>query len=145
MTAMTACRASLAALTLCALALTAAPAAAQSDDEQLLNELMAVVDEGTAVATQTRMNVDYVPGMVTVLEGPLLASLGARTVLDAMGLVPGVMSYVGNGGEPVLLVRGVAFPFNSGNVKVLVNSIAMSREGAGVSSSVMHMPIEQVE
>lgn len=145
MTAMTACRASLVALTLSALALTAAPAAAQSDDEELLNELMAVVDEGTAVATQTRMNVDYVPGMVTVLEGSLLASLGARTVLDAMGLVPGVMSYVGNAGEPFLLVRGVAFPFNSGNVKVLVNSIAMSREGAGVSSSVMHMPIEQVE
>jgi outer membrane receptor for ferrienterochelin and colicins len=134
-----------AALPAAALALASVTAHAQSDDEQLLTELMAVVDEGTAVATQTRMNVDYVPGMVTVLEGDLLASLGARTVHDAMGLVPGVMSYLGNSGEPFLLVRGIAFPFNSGNVKVLVNSIAMSREGAGISSSVMHMPIEQVE
>jgi outer membrane receptor for ferrienterochelin and colicins len=127
------------------LATLAARAHAQSDDEQLLNELMAVVDEGTAVATQTRMNVDYVPGMVTVLEGDLLASLGARTVHDALALVPGVMSYPGNAGEPVLLVRGIAFPFNAGNVKVLVNSIAMSRESSGVGSSVLHMPIEQVE
>lgn len=145
MIAMTRRRFSLPALCAAAFVLASATARGQSDDEQLLNELMAVVDEGTAVATQTRMNVDYVPGMVTVLEGELLASLGARTVLDAMALVPGVMSYVGNNGEPFLLVRGVAFPFNAGNVKVLVNSIAMSREGSGVSSSVLHLPIEQVE
>jgi iron complex outermembrane receptor protein len=137
-----------AACALLALLLQAAVAAeppAADADAALLTELMAVVDEGTAVATQTRMNVDYVPGMVTVLESDLLQSLGARTVLDALSLVPGVLSYLGNSGEPFLLVRGTQFPFNSGNVKVLVNSIAMSREDAAISSSVLHMPIEQVE
>lgn len=114
-------------------------------DEDLLSELLAVVDEGTELATATRMNVDFVPGMVTVLEADQMAALGARTVLDALALVPGVLSARSLKGEPVLVVRSVPFPFNSGNVKVTVNSISMSRESSGLSSSVLHWPLEQVE
>jgi len=124
----------------------AAPASSDSaSDTELLNELMSVVDESTTVATQTHLNVDFVPGMVTVLESATLQSLGARTVLDALSLIPGMLTYRGSTGAPFLLVRGISFPFNSGNVKVMVNSVAMSRESSGVSSSVLHMPIEQVE
>lgn len=114
-------------------------------DEDLLSELLSVVEEGTEIATQTRMNVDFVPGMVTVLEGDLLEGLGARTVIDALALVPGVLASRGVDGSPTLIVRGVQFPFNNGNVKVTVNGLSMSREGSGVSTSVLHWPLALVD
>ncbi|MFT5369232.1 MAG: outer membrane receptor for ferrienterochelin and colicins, partial [Candidatus Latescibacterota bacterium] len=37
------------------------------------------------------------------------------------------------------------FPFNSGNIKILINSIAMSRETSATNPSVLLLPVEQVE
>src|SRR3970040_1006314 len=56
----------------------APPAAAAPDAE--LAALMAVLQEETAVATKTRMNSDFVPGLVTVLHGEEMLALGAETV-----------------------------------------------------------------
>lgn len=118
---------------------------ANPEDEQLLQELMQVVEQGTEIATRTKMNVDYVPGMATVLEGEMLEALGARTVLDAMAMVPGVLTFLTNSGQSTLLVRGIAFPFNTGNIKVLVNGLSMSGESTGISNSLLLMPLAQVE
>ena len=41
----------------------------QETDQELLDELLGIVDEGTEIATQTRMNTNFVPGTVTVLQG----------------------------------------------------------------------------
>ena len=38
-------------------------------EEKELAELLSIVQQETDVATKTRMNSDYVPGIVTVLEG----------------------------------------------------------------------------
>jgi hypothetical protein len=40
---------------------------------------MSIVAQETAVATKTRMNSDYVPGIVTVLQGDELEALGFRS------------------------------------------------------------------
>ena len=124
-----------------------APVAAQEQgaDEDLLGELMEVVDESTDIATKSHMNSDFVPGMVTILHGDELEALGARTVFDAISLIPGVLASRGSGAAPSMLVRGISYPFNSGNVKILVNSVSMSRESAGVNNSIAYLPIEQVE
>ena len=37
---------------------------------------MEILDEETTVATKTKLNSDYVPGMVTVLQGEDLEALG---------------------------------------------------------------------
>lgn len=114
-------------------------------DEELLDELMGIVDEATDIATSNRMNADFVPGTISVLQGIELEALGNRTVWDALALVPGILTTRGRAGEPIVQVRGINFPFSSGNVKVLVNSIEMSRESAGANGSVLYMPIEQVK
>lgn len=110
-----------------------------------LEELLEVLQEETAIATRTKMNRDFVPGMVTVLDGDQLEELGARTVWDALSLVPGVQSVRAAFSDPVVLVRGLNFIFNNGNVKVLVNSIEMSRESSSVNTMLLLLPIEQVE
>ncbi|MEJ2156064.1 MAG: TonB-dependent receptor [Desulfobacteraceae bacterium] len=118
---------------------------AGEEDRQQLQELLAVLDEETEVATKTRMNNDYVPGMVTVLHGDQLEALGAYTVAEALAMVPGIQVARLSTGEPTLKVRGVAFPFNAGNVKVMLNSIALSRESSGINSSVLLTPLAQVD
>ncbi len=119
--------------------------AAPPDDAALQAELMQVMEEGTELATTSRMNADFVPGIVTVLQGRELETLGMRTVWEALSLVPGLRANRKGIGEPILEVRGIGFPFSSGNVKVLVNSISMNRESAGNNSSVLLMPISQVD
>ncbi len=130
-------------LTFVSLSLVAGEATPKSDDE--LNDLLKVINEETDLATRTRMNRDYVPGMLTVLDGDTLEALGCRTVLDALSLVPGMQTFREISGAPNISVRGIAFPFNAGNTRVLIDSVALSREDAGLNSAALLTPIEQVD
>lgn len=126
--------------------LVSTPLRAQSepeDDEQ--SELESLLRQETELATRSRMNHDYVPGMVTVLQGDELETLGVRTVWEALSLVPGVQSVRDVYASPLVLVRGINFIFNSGNIKILVDSVPLNQESAGINSSILMMPIEDVE
>jgi outer membrane receptor for ferrienterochelin and colicins len=131
------------------LAVSCAPARAQdaaaSEEDAELAALLAVIEEETDLATRTRMNADFVPGIVSVLEGEQLAALGVRTVWEAMTWIPGVEAARDLRGTPTVTVRGVHFPFNNGNIRILLDGVPMSRESAGVNSAALLFPIEQVE
>tara|TARA_Y100000588_G_scaffold124518_2_gene136464 strand:- start:520 stop:1005 length:486 start_codon:yes stop_codon:yes gene_type:complete len=118
-----------------------------ADDEDFaeFQELLEIIDEETTVATKTKLNSDYVPGMVTVLHDEDLEALGIATVWEALSLVPGMQIYRSDRGDPFVTVRGMPFPFNSGNIKIPTNSVAMSRETSSLNTSVLLMPVEQVE
>ena len=117
---------------------------AEEDETEML-ELLAILDAETTIATKTKLNSDFVPGMVTVLNGEELEALGLRTVWEALSLVPGIQAYRNAGSDPMYTIRGLQFPFNSGNIKVMLNSIAMSREDSGINSPVSLLPVEQVK
>jgi iron complex outermembrane receptor protein len=110
-----------------------------------LAELLSIVEQETEVATKSRMNSDYVPGIVTVLQGDELEALGVATAAEALGLVPGMQSFLDPSSSPSVMVRGLDFPFNSGNIRILLNSVPLARNDAGVNASVLLIPIEQVE
>ncbi len=118
---------------------------ARAEEQEELLELLAVLEQETEIATKTRMNSDYVPGMVTVLHGEQLEALGVHTVAEALTMVPGIQLSRVFSGEPSVKIRGIAFPFNSGNIKVMLNSIALSRESSGINSSVLLTPVAQVD
>lgn len=61
---------------LCSAADSAAPQQQQKGEEKELADLLSIVQQETDVATKTRMNSDYVPGIVSVLEGDDLEALG---------------------------------------------------------------------
>lgn len=126
-------------------ALQLAANSAGEEDRRELRELLAVLDEETEVATKTKMNNDYVPGMVTVLHGEQLEALGVKTAAEALAMVPGIQVARLSTGEPTVKVRGIAFPFNAGNIKVMLNSIALSRESSGINSSVLLTPLARVD
>src|SRR5581483_8925850 len=115
---------------LVSVSLFAADAAPKTSEDEL-DDLLQVISEETDLATRTRMNRDYVPGMMTVL--------------DALSLGPGMQAFREISGAPNISVRGIAFPFNAGNTRVLIDSVALSREDAGLNSAALLTPIEQVD
>ncbi|HEY2323370.1 MAG TPA: TonB-dependent receptor [Thermoanaerobaculia bacterium] len=117
----------------------------QKGEEKELAELLSIVQQETDVATKTRMNSDYVPGIVTVLEGDDLEALGVATAGEALGLVPGMVPQLDDRASESVIVRGLDFPFNNGNILILVNSIPLSRQDSGINSSALSMPVEQIE
>ncbi|HEX3583708.1 MAG TPA: TonB-dependent receptor plug domain-containing protein, partial [Thermoanaerobaculia bacterium] len=136
----------LAAALLIALPLFGAEADQQKKgEEKELADLLSIVQQETDVATKTRMNSDYVPGIVTVLEGNDLEALGIATAGEALGLVPGMVPQLDERASESVIVRGLDFPFNNGNILILVNSIPLSRQDSGINSSALSMPVEQIE
>lgn len=110
-----------------------------------LAELLAIVAQETAVATKSRMNSDFVPGIVTVLHGDELEALGIETAWEALSMVPGIQVVRERTGLYSVIVRGLPFPFNSGNVRVLIDGVSVGRESAGVNGVSLQIPIQMVE
>lgn len=129
---------------LAVLLLLALPLFAQEEDPELA-ALLEVLENETAIATKTRMNSDFVPGVVTVLESDEMEALGFETVWEALAMVPGMQPVRDPGATPSLIVRGIQFPFNNGNVKILVDGVPLTRESAGINSTALNLPVEAIE
>jgi iron complex outermembrane receptor protein len=132
------------ALLVSSAALAQTQTASKGDDKEL-TDLLNILQQETDVATKTRLNTDYVPGIVTVLRGDQLEAMGVATAWEALGFVPGVQAVLDAGGSPAVVVRGIDFPFNSGNIQILINSVPLTRADSGISASSLLIPIEQVE
>ena len=130
-------------------ALLAACAVARAQDvegeDAELAELLGVIAEETELATRSKQNADFVPGIVSVLDADELRALGAQNALDALALVPGFEVSRDQGGAASLRVRGLDFFFNTGNVKVLVNGVDTSFQVSGQNSALLLIPIELVD
>jgi iron complex outermembrane receptor protein len=120
------------------------PETSSSTDDELA-DLLSILEEETEIATKTRMNSDFVPGIVTVRSGDELEALGVRNAWEALSTIPGVQAVLDELGRPSVIVRGVPFPFNSGNIHILVNGVPLSREAAGVNGTVLFIPVEQID
>ncbi|TQV88077.1 TonB-dependent receptor plug domain-containing protein [Aliikangiella coralliicola] len=114
------------------------------EDQEMAN-LLALLEEETELATQSKMNADYVPGMVTILHGKRLQSYGVSTVMDALNQVAGFYSSVNNVGDPVAIVRGVGTSLNASNIKILINGVAVNRPVDASADWALRLPINQVD
>lgn len=127
-----------------ALVLLASSDARGGDDPELL-ALMTLLEEETTLATQTRMNADYVPGMVSVLQGDDLRTRGLSTVADALGLVAGFYTTVNNAGDTRVIVRGAGATLNASNLKILIDGVAVNRATDASADWALRLPISQVD
>lgn len=117
----------------------------EEDEEKELSNLLNILKEETTIATKTMMNSDYVPGIVNVYQGEELEALGALTVWDALSLVPGVQQVLDASTQPSVIVRGTEFPFNSGNIKILIDGVPVTQERAGITPAILYFPVHHVE
>ncbi|MGQ0800977.1 MAG: TonB-dependent receptor plug domain-containing protein [Pseudomarimonas sp.] len=127
------------------LALTVACTQAVAAEEEDLADLLDLLADETELATRNKQNADYVPGIISVLHADEARLLGARSVLDAIAQIPGMEINRDQFGSATVRARSIDFFFNGGNVKVLVDSLPISRETAFQNSAILLMPIEQVE
>jgi len=121
--------------------------ALENDDPSsdiLLDDLLQELEEVTEIATHTKLNVDFVPGMVTVLHGIDLQRQGIFTLLEAMETVPGVEITSNNEGQSSYVMRGIGKSFSSGKIKMLVNGRAMNA-AMSAASTISTIPIQMVE
>ncbi|MDH5547393.1 MAG: TonB-dependent receptor [Gammaproteobacteria bacterium] len=117
------------------------------DEDPLLDDLLKELKQVTAIATRTKLNIDYVPGMVSVLHGHDLLESGLYTVHDALQTVPGIEITVSNEGQSHYLMRGIGKSFSSGKVKMLVNGRPQNAtlSAASTASAIPVQMIDRIE
>jgi len=117
---------------------------AEESSEFVLDELFMELDNVTAIATHTKMNIDFVPGMVTVLHGEDLERQGIHRMTEALNTVPGIEVMISNDGSSHIVMRGIGRSFRSGKIKMLVNGHAMN-VAVNAASSVEAIPLQLIE
>jgi len=114
-------------------------------EEAELGRLLTILEKHTEIATRTKLNADYVPGMVTVLYGDELEARGVATVWEALGVVPGMSLYIENNGVRQVLARSIGDTFGSGNISFLLNNITANSTLFGTPYPLLDIPIFQVD
>lgn len=110
---------------------------AAEEEENLLNAL----SETTEIATKTKLNVDFTPGLVTVLYGNDLELRGVRTLGEAMETIAGITYSRTN---DAAIFRGTV-ALASGKVKYLLNGLPMNNDVSGYADYLTKLPIEIID
>lgn len=121
-----------------------AEAEADAEAEAALQALFGALEQETQIATRTKMNIDFVPGMVSVLYGKDLLERGVRNAGEALALIPGVELSVASDGQSQVFVRGIGTAFSSGKIKVLFNGVPFNST-LSVATTSLHVPVEQID
>ncbi len=135
----------LAWLALTPAAATQAQQAAPQTPADELRDLVTVLDEQTELATLTRLNVDHVPGIMSVHRGNALIAQGARTVLEGLELFPEVQVLMAARGTPVVALRGVGKTFRSGKFKILLNDVPVNSALTGEATWLWGLSLDLVD
>lgn len=99
----------------------------------------------TEIATRTKMDADLVPGMVMVMKGEDLKKHGARTVFEALSLIPGIHTARNSLGNPIVVVRGIGGSFFSGNLKLMLDDVVLNDTLSASGYAIYEIPVEQVD
>ena len=104
------------------------------------DELFTLLEQESELATKSKKNIDYLPGLITVLQQNELKRFGFQTVREALELVPGIdFSLKG------LIVRGIGNAYISGKTKIMLNGVALNDTTTSSASSILQLPVEMVE
>ena len=117
--------------------------ASAQQTENLSEDLEKWSETWTRIATKTKLNADYAPGMVTVLWGEDLEKKGVRTVGEALELAPGIFLEPSGHGTMRNWVRGVEGSSIFQNIKTLVDGTSLI--AGGWLSPVFNIPVEQIK
>ncbi len=98
----------------------------------------------TDIATKTRLNVKYVPGVVDVMYGATLRKRGYQTVLEALTRLPGFQTLT-NSYRTNPNVRGNISDTFQGDVQILLNGVAQVSGNDLQPFAVLAMPLSAID
>jgi len=132
-------------ITLLALVASSYAMAQDTSEADELDQFLDLLNQQTSLATNTRLNADFVPGMLSVLDAEQMQRRGFRTVWDALESLPGVQASRDTTGERSISVRGIGQLFEPSKVKLLLNGVAVNTSASATTGTIYDTPIEQIE
>ncbi|MDH3761136.1 MAG: TonB-dependent receptor [Gammaproteobacteria bacterium] len=114
-------------------------------EEDELNQFLNLLQQQTMLATKTRLNADFVPGMLSVLNAEQLQRRGFRTVWEALASLPGVNTSMDETGMRSISVRGIGELFEPSKVKLLLNGVSVNASASATTGSLFDTPVAQIE
>jgi iron complex outermembrane receptor protein len=118
---------------------------AKHDDLEQLNKLMSIIDKYSDLVTKTRMNSDFVPGLLTVVTRNEMELSGLKTVEDVLKTLAGVHIYSDSIGFRTISIRGIGSATALGHVKVMLNNISLNDSISSVSDFILDYPVELLQ
>lgn len=115
-----------------------------SDQDELEN-LLSLLSEQTTLATNSRLNIDFVPGMISVMTGEEMRQKGFLNVWEAVSFLPGLHKQIDATGMRSIIVRGLGRSQNAPKVKLLLNNIAINSSSTSTTGTLLDTPTDQVE
>jgi len=115
-----------------------------SDEENALRDMMQMLEQETKIATKSKLNADYVPGMVTVLYGKELEAMGFELVWEALSMVPGIANIRNSVGEFGNSFRGVGPVLGGGKILYMINGRHVETQLRG-SGPAFSLPLDRVD
>ena len=119
--------------------------AQDASEEDELKQFLNLLEQQTTLATKTRLNADFVPGMLSVLDAEQLQLRGFRTVWEALASLPGVNTSMNETGMRSISVRGIGELFEPSKVKLLLNGEAVNASASATTGTLFDTPVEQIE
>lgn len=109
--------------------------------------ITALLDDASDIATKSALNVDYMPSVVTVIDGDTFRDAGVQNIAEALAMLPGFQVQISPMGYTMVIARGLKNPnaYLSDKIKVMVDGVTIHNEVSGSSSFYMDFPMQMVE
>lgn len=106
-----------------------------------------LLGEATDLATEHKLNEDYLPSVISVLRGSELEALGVRNLGEALDILPGIEMTIDQFGTPTAIVRGHTLPNADvyDKIKLVVDGISINNQLSSAGSFYYSLPINLIE
>ncbi|MFZ2889627.1 TonB-dependent receptor plug domain-containing protein [Sulfuricurvum sp.] len=110
-------------------------------------DIASLLDEVSAIATKTKLNIDYQPSVVSVLHADKLKKIGIRNLHEALGLLPGIETSILHTGWKQVIVRGTYSPdtFVFDKYKLYIDGVDVGSDLYSTSYYYLDFPIELID
>lgn len=115
-----------------------------ASEEPLIESLTEDMTQAAQNATDTNYNVDYQPFILSVWEQKDLFAFGAKTLKDALMLVPGVDMMGDNMNNRTPVVRG-SNPLAYGQTKLAIDGVVVNDRTFDSYNAYLDFPIELIQ
>lgn len=111
------------------------------------SEIESLLDNISDIATKKSLNVDYLPSIVTVVDGQTFVNAGVQNLSEALEMLPGIQTQLSPMGYTITTVRGLKNPnaYLSDKIKISIDGVVINNEATGSSSFYMDFPLQLVD
>ena len=109
--------------------------------------IAALLDDASDIATKSSLNVDYMPSVVTIIDGDEFRDAGIQNLAEALAMLPGFQIQISPLGYTMTTVRGLKNPnaYLSDKIKIMVDGVTIHNEVSGSSNFYMDFPMQMVD